>query len=230
MSEKLFHTLSNGQEVWIKMFTGVVLSSEKSETVTVHEGMRLPDAKGNLQPGAIYSKTHNHHVVWLRADDGTEREVNIGDIGLPLREGHQVTVAGGHRSGEAAGPYFAARNHSTGEERCDLYKAVGSSIGEWKLKTGLGWHICGWALGCSILAFLATFVSYSGRDKLSPALILGFLAFFPGLVVGGFAANFSGGMAKAEALMAEINRFTSDAMKAELSPTAKAKADVITAN
>nr|CBA26743.1 hypothetical protein Csp_H40110 [Curvibacter putative symbiont of Hydra magnipapillata] len=127
MNKKSFK-LSNGETLDVGIFTGEVLDSNKTRHTTVHQGKAAVGANV-VVPGQVYSEVHTEHEVWLRDADGKERAIDFGELRVPVRTGHQVTVF-------YAGPATAEtwriamiKNDTTGswDTKPDLCKSLGAN-------------------------------------------------------------------------------------------------------
>lgn len=143
--------LSNGQEVWMSTFTGEVVSSDTSSAMSIHQDAATVLRDKLVIPGTIHSRTTVSHEVWLRSADGKELQVDLGAIGLPLRPGHVVTVAWGATQSLKQGSTLGARNHDTGEVRCDVLKAVGGDLKGWKLDVGAAGSFWRWTISGTVV-------------------------------------------------------------------------------
>ena len=154
------HTLSNGQEVWLNVFTGVVIQ-EKRQTVTeVHQtaatrhynpGTKDSPGSYSWEPGEVYSTSRLVHEVWLRNKKGVEELFDIGAFSVPVRMGHCVSVMSGGGSGRE-GYYFAARNHTSGKTNSSIWDRGPSVRGSWGFK--VFWSCLPWLAG-GVIALLA---------------------------------------------------------------------------
>lgn len=186
-------TLSNGVQVWVSTMSGEVMSSDRSSSTSVHQTAALPDGKGNMIPGKVYSVVHNTHEVWLRAPNGREDSFDLSSLNLPVRVGHQLTVAWGG-AGEA-GPILGAYNHATREAAfrkevrgltgiatfASMVSAMIVSPLKWGLPAGVIGAVCG-ALVYSLAERMVFLDAVLGGAFLAsmPAGFVGFLA-APGL-------------------------------------------------
>ena len=206
--------LSNGQGFWVSTFTGQILSAENSTSTSIHQTAATVLSKDLVIPGTVYSKTHVNQEVWLRSNEGIEKQVGIGHIGLPIRPGHIITVAWGQTQPHDQGSYFAARNHTTGDSRCDVLAALGEEMKKWELKAGAGLHLLGWIVGSTLtgalIAAVGTGDHYYNRFQasLEHALFGAVIGFIVGFFFGStFGVNISLN-GKVKGLLEEINAFT----------------------
>lgn len=129
-------------------------------------------------PGQVRSTTQTTQDLWLRMADGKEQAISLTDFDLPVREGHLVSVLWGGPAWSDSGYCFGARNHTTGEVRCDV-TVLGHSLKEWHLSVGAGSSMALWTFGAAVgLALPAYFVASGGVDN-KAAMALG------GAIVGG---------------------------------------------
>lgn len=178
-------TLSNGQEVWVSTFTGEVLSSDKTSSLSIHQDAPTVLSNKLVIPGAIHSRNAVSHEVWLRSADGKEQQVDLGTIGLPVRAGHVITIAWGATHALERGPNLGARNHTTGETVCDVLKTVDNDLKTWKLDIGASGSFWRWTIGGTIVGVVvgglwgrATAYAHSvPQDTLTGMLALGITAF-----------------------------------------------------
>lgn len=167
------HKLSNGQEVWFRTFTGEVLSEKKTVNTSIHQ--LAPTYTANVDkdgvaglsviPGEVYSELQTEHDVWLRDANGKEKMFNLGNIGLPVRSGHIVTVVWGSTEGNKTGHHIGARNHTTNEVLCNVERTVGDGLKDWKLDVGVDAYL--WksiAKGAALGAFAGFFVGFAKQS------------------------------------------------------------------
>lgn len=208
------NTLSNGQEIWVSTFTGEVLSAEKSTSTSIHQTAATVLSKDLVIPGTVYSTTHVSQDVWLRSSEGAEKHVDIGHIGLSIRPGHIITVAWGQTQHHDKGNYFAARNHTIDESRCDVMAALGDGMKDWKLRVGAGVHlfmwIAGFTLGGALIAGLGTGDHYYNwaQKALEHAVLGGIGGVIVGFFLGGTVGVNISLNGKVKGLLEEINAFT----------------------
>jgi len=87
--------------------TGTVLSPTKSRVVSTHV------SGGGSQPVSTSTSTSIHDQFFIREANGFERALQLTNVDIALREGHQVSAVWGIRRGKESGSYFLFRNHST---------------------------------------------------------------------------------------------------------------------
>lgn len=80
-------TLSTGDEVQWSTVQGVIVSSEKSESVRIHQSREILPGGGS-RPGQISSSVDSKHNIWIRTSNGEEYDYDMSGINLPIREGH----------------------------------------------------------------------------------------------------------------------------------------------
>jgi hypothetical protein len=130
-----------------------------------------------------------------------------------------VSVAYGGSKVMEKGPLLAARNHTTGETRCDLVETLGSDLRRWKLNTGVGSSFLGWVGGATL--FAALIGGSMARRPYSPpgdfwfgvlaGGVLGFIVmlFVWGLVIGPLTRS-----GPTRRLLSEIEEFVGAQLKA----------------
>lgn len=133
MSTKFF-TLSNGATLEVMTFTGEVLESTKTRHTTVHQD-RAAVGVNVVVPGQVYSEVHTEHEVWLRDVRGEERAIDFGNMDIPVRVGHQVSVCYAGMQKANSKKLIMIQNHSTNDWRlkrdlCNLLKASDSDVGK----------------------------------------------------------------------------------------------------
>lgn len=136
-------TLSNGQTVWLTTLSGTVLSVHQSERTSVHQDAPLVLSKDMVIPGQVSSTTRTRLQLWLRMPNGQERAMELVDVQVPVREGHEVSVVTGGRSQTQDQLPFGIRNHTTGEMMCDVTR-LGAALRRWKLNIGAGMSLLRW--------------------------------------------------------------------------------------
>jgi hypothetical protein len=60
------------------------------------------------------STTH-YNKIFVRAEDGSEKSIEIVDSGFRARTGSRASIIWGIRPGKEEGPYLAVVNHDTGD-------------------------------------------------------------------------------------------------------------------
>jgi hypothetical protein len=210
------HALSNGQRIRLVTLTGTVVGTQQDSWTSVNQGAATVLSKDLVIPGQVYSTTHVKQEVWLRGADGKEQCVELAGFNIPAREGHVVSVLWGGPARRESGGCFGARNHTTGEVRCDV-TVLGQSLKEWKLKVGAGSSLALWTLGAALILSLWAFsASRGGIDKkaamaLGAALVGGFV----GLGAWVFVGSNLGPERRAVALTREINELGRNALQHE---------------
>ena len=102
-------------------FTGQVVDQQRSTVTEVHRG------NNNSALGAtVYTSSYNK--VFLRADDGEEKSIEIEDKGFAARHGQKASIIWGIPAGKSVGDYLAVVNHETGAIHC-IRKAVNDNAG-----------------------------------------------------------------------------------------------------
>ena len=122
-----------GQQV--PMFTAIVevISESSKEHVQIRQGRTtvLPsvtDRAGPLViPGEIYSTSDSEQRIWIRGEDGREKQLTIWNRDLAVRPGHKLRLAWfGSSNGE---PYcitnLTTGEHSRATSAPDLAKEIG---------------------------------------------------------------------------------------------------------
>lgn len=217
MGGQTTHSLSNGQEIWTSTFTGVLVDRSIKSNVVVQQDGPTVLRTSVVVPGQIRVTDVSTDELWLQDDHGQERAISMNDIGLAVRIGHRVSVVWGSTPWNETGPYFGARNHSTGELRVDLVAAVGQNLRQWGLNTGAASSLALWTVLPAALTALIAFAVSGGNAENRLALALG------GLIAGGIAGFISwallgsnlGPERRARNLIAEINEAARKALLAQ---------------
>jgi hypothetical protein len=115
MSEPIVVALTGDESLWFERFRGVVVEESKRSEASLIGRTRAfagPDgARVDTTLGTSHERTHS---IWLRSEEGAEREIEIPSHAFSSRAGHDVSVAWGARVGVERGYYVAAVNHTTG--------------------------------------------------------------------------------------------------------------------
>ncbi|ABD72007.1 hypothetical protein Rfer_4321 (plasmid) [Rhodoferax ferrireducens T118] len=164
------HTLSGGQKFWICDFTGEVVEANKVSHTSIHQGSPsyMTNVSGDgsvglmVVPGAVSSTEHTSQELWLKNVDGEEQSFGVGHIGLPMRVGHVVTVVWIGGGGKTEGRNVAARNHTTGEIRCELERVLSDNFNTLMFSDGAGKGSLTWAAVGAVLGMI--FVSVFLRE------------------------------------------------------------------
>ena len=111
---------SDGVKLKLFIIEGSVLSVADSEHVVVNQSsssVRYSHALNQTfnEPGSIYSEVIKTSKVWIKQDDGQDRQVDISDVPVPLRAGHRLKVGKVCKIDSELGYYWAAKNVNTGE-------------------------------------------------------------------------------------------------------------------
>ena len=104
-------------------FTGHVVDQQRSSVteVTHHH-------PNNTMIGSS-SRTWRYNKVFLRAEDGEEKSLEIQDKGdFSARHGQKASIVWGIRKGKELGDYMAVVNHETGAVHC-IRKAINDNAG-----------------------------------------------------------------------------------------------------
>jgi len=199
-------TLSNGQVIRLATLTGTVISASKASQTAVSQDAPIVLSAKTVIPGQIRSTTQTTQDLWLRMADGKEQAISLTDFDLPVREGHTVSVLWGGPAWSEGGSCFGARNHTTGDVRCDVM-VLGHSLKEWRLSVGAGSSMALWTFGTAlVLALPAFFVSGGGTEnKAAMALGAAMLGGFVGLMAWVFVGSNIGPGRRAAALSNEIS-------------------------
>ena len=111
---------SDGAKLELDLIEGTVLSVEDREHVVVNQGsstMRYNHALDQTfsEPGGIYSEVIKTNKVWIKQDNGKDRQVDISDVPIALMAGHRLTVYLVSKAHSEDGYYWAAKNMNTDE-------------------------------------------------------------------------------------------------------------------
>jgi hypothetical protein len=136
----------------------------------------------------VSSQSIDHQTVFVRADDDGEQSFEWRNWNLPIRPGSRVAVIWGARNGTDVGPFLAACNSDTGEERwCD--------IRQWaRAQRLLSGNMRGWPSAIAAVLMATAFMiftsfararagSFGQRDLTSDFLLATLIAFVPALFV-----------------------------------------------
>lgn len=103
-------------------FTGQVVDQQRSSVTEVTH-----QHPGNSAIGST-SRTWRYNKLFLRADDGAEKSLEIEDKGFSARQGQKASIIWGIRKGKELGDYLAVVNHETGTVQC-IRKAINDNAG-----------------------------------------------------------------------------------------------------
>jgi hypothetical protein len=211
--------LSNGQGIRLLTLTGIVLSASKSSRMLVDQDAPTVLSKDFVIPGRVHASTQTTQELWLQTDDGKEQAVDLTGINLPVRDGQVVSVVYGGPAWSEGGGCFGARNHATGDVRCDI-TVLGSSLKEWRLAVGAGSSLALWIFATALAIALPAFALSRGGLENKAAMALGgaFIGAFFGFVAWLFIGSNIGPERRATALVAEINELGQQALLHEQLP------------
>jgi len=115
--------LAGSRSLDLHAFTGQVVDQQRSSiTEVTHHN------PNNTMIGST-SHTRSYNKVFLRADDGEEKSLEIQDKGgFAARQGQKASIVWGIRKGKDVGDYLAVVNHETGAIHC-IRKAVNDNAG-----------------------------------------------------------------------------------------------------
>jgi hypothetical protein len=90
----------HGKQIDFFRITGEVIDSEKRSETHVHGGGGGGEISGwggsvtgKINPVSISSSTTLHHNVWIKTEDGSEKNISLpGNRDVPLRIGHKITI------------------------------------------------------------------------------------------------------------------------------------------
>jgi hypothetical protein len=117
-----FATLKSGlRTIDLHAFTGRVVDQQRS---TVTEVTR------HHNNAALGTTTHTSswNKVFLQAENGEEKWLEVPDKGFAARAGQMASIIWGIRQGRTKGDYLAVVNHETGSFQC-IRKAVNDNAG-----------------------------------------------------------------------------------------------------
>jgi hypothetical protein len=117
-----FATLKSGlRTIDLHAFTGRVVDQQRSSVteVTRHHN--------NAALGTT-TRTFSYNKLFLQAEDGEEKSLEIEDRGFAARAGQRASIIWGIRQGKKEGDYLAVVNHETGSFQC-IRKAVNDNAG-----------------------------------------------------------------------------------------------------
>jgi hypothetical protein len=211
--------LSNGQGIRLLTLTGTVLSASKSSRMLVDQDAPTVLSKDFVIPGRVHASTQTTQELWLQTDDGKEHAVHLTGINLPVRDAHVVSVVYGGPAWSEGGHCFGARNHATGDVRCDV-TVLGNSLREWRLAVGAGSSLALWIFVTALAIALPAFALSGGGLEKKGAMAVGgaIVGAFVGLVAWVFIGSNIGPERRATALVAEINEFGRQALLREQRP------------
>lgn len=119
-----FATVHAGsRKIDLHAFTGQVVDQQRSSVTEV-----IRQAPGSNAGPGVASRTYSYNKVFLRADDGEEKSLEIEDKGFSARHGQRASIIWGIRAGKSVGDYLAVVNHETGSFQC-IRKAINDNAG-----------------------------------------------------------------------------------------------------
>jgi hypothetical protein len=174
------------RELVIHHFTGKVAETTKHMETQVSGGGgggMSYQGTGGSAPVTIRSTTIVHDQMFLVAQDGTERALQLQDFNLACRNGNIVTASWAVQVGSDEGAYFAVTNHSTGQQ------FLNDSVIR-KLVT-FGTKKSGAVLGCLVLAaifIVGGWLCYQYPILLIPAI--GWVAYMHWVAIPNYIKTF----------------------------------------
>lgn len=100
-------------EFWTE--TGEVIGTNKHSETHVSSsggGGHLHNGSGYVSAPRVNSKTITNHEFWIRKEDGSETDVKLKGVDIPLREGQTITLVSAGRVDSKKGVYSILVNHS----------------------------------------------------------------------------------------------------------------------
>ena len=70
---------------------------------------------GHIDPQRIDSSTVTNLEIWIKTEDGSEKDIRLNGIDIPLRPGQKVTLISAGVKGAGQGLYSILVNHSAGK-------------------------------------------------------------------------------------------------------------------
>ncbi|WP_079415458.1 hypothetical protein [Thiomonas intermedia] len=95
---------AGGKPIHLHAFSGIVVDQQKSTYTQVN--------RSNNDQQQV-STTH-YNKVFIQAEDGAERSIEIEDKGFSARAGNRASMIWGIPGHKDEGPYLAVINHDTG--------------------------------------------------------------------------------------------------------------------
>ncbi len=117
-----FATVKAGRRIInLHAFTGQVVDQQRrSITEVTHH-------QNNAALGTT-SQTSSFNKIFLKADNGDERSLEVADKDFAARAGQKASFIWGIRDGKTEGDYLAVVNHETGVVQC-IRKAINDNAG-----------------------------------------------------------------------------------------------------
>lgn len=100
-------------EFWSE--TGEVLGSDKHSETHVSSsggGGHLHNGSGYISSPSVNSTTITNHEFWIKKEDGTEKDIKLRGVDIPLRPGQKVTIVSAGHVNKDKGVYSILVNHS----------------------------------------------------------------------------------------------------------------------
>lgn len=118
-----FATISAGsRSLDLHAFTGQVVDQQRSTVVQVTH-----QPNNTIAGSSVH--TSNYNKIFLRAESGEEKSIEIQDKGdFAARHGQKASIVWGIRKGKDVGDYLAVVNHETGAVHC-IRKAINDNAG-----------------------------------------------------------------------------------------------------
>lgn len=115
MTHLMIATLAPGHVLSFNRFRGVVLEQSKATESSSYSETRVSANAYGASSSTVSATTNERsHTIWLRSEEGIEREIVLQTHAFGTRAGHEVSVSQGSLKEQTDGFYLAAVNHSTG--------------------------------------------------------------------------------------------------------------------
>lgn len=104
-----------GKTIEFKSLTGVVLESDKRSETKISAsggGGHIGPNGGSISNVSISSSTTTLHEFWIRTEDGSERDVQLKGVDIPLRAGQKITLISAGKKGDTKTWYATLINHN----------------------------------------------------------------------------------------------------------------------
>lgn len=104
-----------GKTIEFKTLTGVVLDSDKRSETRISAsggGGHIGPNGGTISDISISSSTSTLHEFWIKTDDGSERDVQLKGVDIPLRAGQKITLISAGKKGDKTAWYATLINHN----------------------------------------------------------------------------------------------------------------------
>lgn len=112
-----------GKTIEFKSVTGVVMDTDKRSETRISAsggGGYIGPNGGTISDISISASSRTKHEFWIKTEDGSERDIQLDGVDIPLRAGQKITLISAGKKGAKLAWYATLVNHNA-NKRWPIY-------------------------------------------------------------------------------------------------------------